>query len=149
MARTVSAFVGRHGWWLALTAVGFVALGAVVEVAQARSVGIADWYMHLGMWVLLLVYYLLTTWAVVTGRRVRSWFNLVIVEALSIFWVAMLLHRIPPQKVVVEGQLVWREAMTLGWVSVALLAAAGALALLLAVAGTARGKKAGETREQR
>jgi hypothetical protein len=122
--------------------VGCVAAAGLLEVSEARSVGISDWYMHLAMWGLLLIYYLLATWAVVTGRRVRSWLNLIVVEALSVFWIAMLLHRIPEQKVVLEGQLVWREAMGLAWVSVALLALAGLLALFLALGGVAGGKPA-------
>ncbi len=148
MPRTVSAFVERHGWWLSMAAVGCVAAAGLLEVWQARAVGISDWYMHLAMWGLLLVYYLLATWAVVTGRRVRSWLNLVVVEALSVFWSAMLLNRIPTQKVVVEGQLVWREAMDLAWVSVGLLAVAGGLALFLAIGGVSRAQRPTEQGSQ-
>jgi len=113
-----------------------VAAGGLIEVLEARSAGVADWYMDTAMWILVWSWYVLAGWSLAVGRRVRGTANVVILELLSIFWITILISRIPPDQIVVGERLVAREALNASWLSVVLLALAGLVMLVMAIATT-------------
>ncbi len=96
----------------------FLVAGAVNVVFMVR-VGESDWYMHLGMWILIFGYYLLLVNAIWKKRHKRSWLNLVMLTVVSAFWAYVLYDRIPPRLVL--DSLVEREALPTLWVSIVLL----------------------------
>lgn len=105
-------------------------VAAVVEVVAILSASVSDWYMHLFMWIVLAAYYLLTLRALVTRRQVRAWINLIVLEALTVFWIVILASRVPAAKMVVDGRLAEREPLEILWLSIVLL---GLCAVLLPV----------------
>jgi hypothetical protein len=133
----VKQFVERHRFVITFATLAAVLLAAIVEVIAMVGASVADWYMHLAMWVLIITYFVLTTWMVATGRRIRSWLNVVILELLSIFWIWILYSRIPAEKVVIAEQLTLREPLYILWIPIFLLGLA-ALALPITTLGGGR-----------
>jgi len=136
MATSLSRFVTRHRLLVYGVMFLLVAGAGSIEVLAARRVGITDWYMHLAMWTLIALYVLLTGWTFATGKKLRGWFNTVIVEALTAFWITILISKIPGERILVEGRLTMREPLSTAWVSIVLLALAAAALLLASIAGS-------------
>jgi hypothetical protein len=130
----LKTFLANHRFVVSFATLGAVLLAALVEVAAVFSAGMTDWYMHLLMWLLLLTWFLLTTWSAASGRRIRSWLNVVIVDALALFWMWILSTRVGAEKVVVDGNLTLREPLYILWLPIILLGLA-ALALPLIAFG--------------
>lgn len=133
----IRQFVEQHRFVMNFATLAAVLLATMVEVVAVVGAGMADWYMHLAMWALILTYFVLTTWMVATHRRIRSWLNVVILEVLSVFWIWILYTKIPPEKMVVADQLTLREPLYILWVPILLLGLA-ALALPLTTLGGSR-----------
>jgi hypothetical protein len=108
-------------------AAGLTGLGGVV------SAGLPDWYMHLGMWGVITVYVLLYLNAFYGRRRIRQAVNLLLLLAVSAFWIYVLKELIPAQPMVVGDDLVDRPALPVLWAVVALLGLADLLLLVHAL----------------
>ena len=115
-------FVEKHRLIILIAVLSGVLLGAMIEIFAVYGAGIADWYMHLLMWLLLLAYYCLAAWTIATGKVVRTWVNMIILECLSVFWIVILISKIPSEKVVIMNQLTLRQPLYIAWFSVFLLA---------------------------
>ncbi len=133
----VNQFVERHRFVITFATLAAVLLAAIIEVIAMIGANVADWYMHLAMWALIITYFVLTTWMVATRRRIRTWLNVVIIEFLSLFWIWVLYSRIPSEKVVVAEQLTLREPLYILWIPILLLGLA-ALALPITTLGGGR-----------
>jgi hypothetical protein len=131
-------FLERHQFVIIFSTLAAVLLATIVEVMAVLGAGIADWYMHLAMWTLLLTYFVLTTWMVATRRRIRSWINVLVLEFLAVFWIVIMHSRIPAEKVVVDGQLTLREPLYILWVPILLLGLAALVLPLVALTGRRR-----------
>jgi len=132
MPAQLSQIINRFGWLAFGGAIISVLLAAFVEVAAVHSARIADWYMHLAMWCLLTLYFLLATWVVSSKKKLRGWANVAFLEILSVFWITILISKIPSERIVVGDQLVTREPLHILWVSVVLLALSSLTILVLA-----------------
>lgn len=133
----VKEFVERHRFVITFAIMAAILLAAIVEVAAMIGANVADWYMHLAMWVLIITYFVLTTWMVANRRLIRSWLNVLILEFLSVFWIWILYTRIPPEKMVIADQLTLREPLYILWIPIVLLGLA-ALTLPLTTLGKGR-----------
>lgn len=131
-------FLERHQFVIIFSTLATVLLAAIVEVVAVHGAGIADWYMHLAMWALILTYCFLTTYMVATARRIRSWLNVAILEFLCIFWIVTMHSRIPAEKVVIESQLTLREPLYVLWLPIVLLGLAALVLPLVALSGKRR-----------
>lgn len=135
-------WVRKHRSLVIGLVLGGVAGSGVVEVLEVRSSGIPDWYMHLAMWVLLFCWYLLGGWTVAAGRRLSGLVNIAILEVLTLFWITVLVSRVPAEKIVVGSELVERRALVATQGAVVLLGLGAAAMLVVAVAGVGRGERA-------
>ncbi len=106
---------------LAPSAIALQALAGISGTAVAGVAGLRDWYMHLSMHGILLVFVLLYVQAHQRGRRFGRAFELFINLLLNAFFVAMLIDRAAPVQVFVEGALRWREAIPLFFLPIGLM----------------------------
>jgi hypothetical protein len=123
----------RFRWIAFLAVLAGVGAAAVIEVVAARRVHIADWYMHLAMWVLIEAYFGLTTWTVLKHKWLRSLANLIVLVALTIFWCVILAGKEASERVLVEGELVSREPLHAVWLAIPILGTCTALFVVVAL----------------
>lgn len=133
MKKRLSKFLDKQGWLAYTATLAGVAAAGLVETTAAYAVHIADWYMHLAMWVLIAVYYLLAINVISARKRIRGWLNIIVLEVLSVFWITILLAKIPSERIVLNDDLVMREPLTAAWISVVLLALSALSVLVFAV----------------
>lgn len=141
MKSVIMSFVGKHRFLMGVMSICAVSAAGLVEVLAARRVGIADWYMHLAMWILLASYFVLTTWTVALGKSVRSWINVVVLEGVTIFWVVILASKVPGERLVIEGQLTQREPLLVAWLSIVVLVLCALFMPLLTAVGLSQARR--------
>jgi hypothetical protein len=94
--------------WLAL---GVLVLSAAGGTFQAFAADLPDWYMHLGIWTVLLAYALLYINATNLNRPLRSVINYLLFTGLGLFWMRIMFTLIPAQPMLVDDKLVQRGAL--------------------------------------
>jgi hypothetical protein len=141
MKSAVMSFVGRHRFLMGIVSICAVCVAGLIEVVAARRVGIADWYMHLAMWVLLASYFVLTTWTVALGKSVRSWVNVGVLEAVTVFWVVVLASKVPGERLVIDGQLTQREPLFVAWLSIVVLVLCALFMPVLTAVGLSQARR--------
>jgi hypothetical protein len=102
---------GKAGFRLAVASLVLLGGAAVWGTLQAFLAGLPDWYMHLGIWTVLLAYSLLYINATNLGRPLRAAVNYLLFTGLGLFWMRILFTLIPTQPMLVEDNLIQRAAL--------------------------------------
>ena len=97
----------------------------VVGMVSVLTNPVRDWPLFGGMFLVVLSYMVLYIKAHQRRRKILRTISMAMSEALIVFWVAILVDRIPARKVLIDGVVVQREAMPLLWLSVILVGLSG------------------------
>lgn len=98
------------------------ALAATVGMAVVVANPVRDWLFFGAMYLVIAAYMILYIKAHLKKRRVIRFVSLFTTEVLLVFWAWILVDRIAPQKVYVDGRIFVRPELRLLWVPVVLLA---------------------------
>jgi hypothetical protein len=102
---------GKAGFRLAVLALVALALGGTFGTFLVFQAGLPDWYMHLGIWTVLLAYALLYINATNLGKPLRAALNFLLYVGLGLFWMRLLFTLLPSQPMLAQGVLVQRPEL--------------------------------------
>lgn len=118
----VRAFVESHRRALFLAIFALFLAAAGVGISVVRGERFTDWYMHAGMWAILLAYMLITARGLSAGRKVGPAANLVLLGLFSGFWIWTLASLVPGGIALIDKS--WQNRPELGilWMPMVVLA---------------------------
>ncbi len=117
LGQTLRQIHSRYLWTLLI----LFGLASVITVGVVILQGVRDWYLFVGMILVIFSYLILYIKAHNHGRRILRFLSLVTVTGLLVFWDIILLDRIPARAVFVDGHVIDRAPLTTLWVPIVLL----------------------------
>lgn len=133
MSHAFSRLFLKFKWPLIATVIVLMIAGCIINVITVRNAQVPDWYMHLAMWALLGIYMVLGLNTLLAGRRLRAVLTLTMLAFLCLFWIVILIGKIPAEKAVHLDQIIQRPPLTSLWYVVGILAVCTCCYLLLTV----------------
>ena len=133
MSHQFSRLFLRIKWPLIVVVVLLMIVGCIINVVTVRSAQVPDWYMHLATWALLGIYLVLGLNTLLTRHRLRAIVTLSVLAFLCLFWIVILIGKIPAEKAIHLDQIILRPPLTSLWYVVGILTTCTACYVLLAV----------------
>jgi hypothetical protein len=121
LGQTLRQIHSRYLWTLLI----LFGLASLITVGVVILQGVRDWYLFVGMILVIFSYLILYIKAHNHGRRILRMLSLVTVIGLLVFWDIILLDRIPARTVFVDGRIMDRAPLTTLWVPIVLLGIVG------------------------